>query len=342
MLVEKNVPLQPYNSFHIVAKAFSLVRVKNSADLLDVLADSQLAAMPKFILGGGSNIVLTGDVKPLVLKIEIAGMRLVAETPRACVVEAGAGQDWHELVAWCLEQGYHGLENLAMIPGTVGAAPVQNIGAYGVELQDRFESLDAIDLRTRAALTLDAAQCGFGYRDSVFKHAAGMGLKDRAVITRVRFHLPKPWKPVMGYAELDRMAAQAGVSDPQPHQIFDWVCAIRSAKLPDPRRLGNAGSFFKNPTVTREQCADIIQREPRIVHYPMADGGVKLAAGWLIEACGWKGKAVGNAAVYERQALVLVNRGQATGGEVMTLAGAIQTSVYQRFGIMLEPEPVVV
>ncbi len=342
MLVEKNVPLQPYNSFHIVAKAFSLVRVKNSADLLDVLADDQLAAMPKFILGGGSNIVLTGDVKPLVLKIEIAGMRLVAETPRAYVVEAGAGQDWHALVAWCLEQGYHGLENLAMIPGTVGAAPVQNIGAYGVELQDRFESLDAIDLRTSAALTLDAARCGFGYRDSVFKHATGMGLKDCAVITQVRFHLPKPWKPVMGYAELDRMAAQAGVSNPQPRQIFDWVCAIRSAKLPDPRRLGNAGSFFKNPTVTREQCADIIQREPRIVHYPMADGGVKLAAGWLIEACGWKGKAVGNAAVYERQALVLVNRGQATGGEVMTLAGAIQTSVYQRFGIMLEPEPVVV
>ena len=342
MLVEKNVPLQPYNSFHIVAKAFSLVRVKNSADLLDVLADSQLAVAPKFILGGGSNIVLTGDVKPLVLKIEIAGMRLVAETPRAWVVEAGAGQDWHGLVEWCLDQGYHGLENLAMMPGTVGAAPVQNIGAYGIELQDRFESLDAIDLRTGAALTLDAAQCGFGYRDSVFKHATGMGLKDRAVITRVRLHLPKPWKPVMGYTELDRMAAQAGVTDPQPRQIFDWVCAIRSAKLPDPRRLGNAGSFFKNPTVTREQCADIIQREPRIVHYPMADGGVKLAAGWLIEACGWKGKAVGNAAVYERQALVLVNRGQATGGEVMTLAGAIQTSVYQRFGIMLEPEPVVV
>ena len=342
MLVEKNVPLQPYNSFHIVAKAFSLVRVKAVTDLRDVLADAQLAALPKFVLGGGSNIVLTGDVRPLVLKIEIRGMRLVGETARGFIVEAGAGENWHDLVAWTLEHGYPGLENLAMIPGSVGASPVQNIGAYGLELQDRFDSLDAIDLQTGAATTLNAAQCGFGYRDSVFKHSGTLGLKDRAVITQVRFFLPKPWKPVLGYADLDRKAADAGVSHPDARQIFDWVCAIRSAKLPDPRQVGNAGSFFKNPTVTPEQCADIIQREPRIVHYPMPDGAVKLAAGWLIEACGWKGKAVGNAAVYERQALVLVNRGQATGGEVMTLARAIQTSVYERFGIMLEPEPVVV
>ena len=162
------------------------------------------------------------------------------------------------------------------------------------------------------------------------------------MITQVRFFLPKPWKPVLGYADLAKKINEHGVRDPGPQQIFDWVCAIRSAKLPDPKLLGNAGSFFKNPTVTPEQCADIIQREPKIVHYPLADGAVKLAAGWLIDACGWKGKGVGNAAVYERQALVLVNRGQATGGEVMTLAKAIQTSVYERFGIMLEPEPVVV
>jgi UDP-N-acetylmuramate dehydrogenase len=158
----------------------------------------------------------------------------------------------------------------------------------------------------------------------------------------VRFFLPRPWKPVLGYADLDRKMAEQGVSTPDAAQVFDWVCAIRRAKLPDPAVLGNAGSFFKNPTVSPEQCADIIQREPRIVHYHLDDGSVKLAAGWLIEACGWKGKSVGQAAVYERQALVLVNRGQATGGEVMTLARAIQTSVYERFGIMLEPEPVVV
>ena len=342
MLVEKNVPLQPYNSFHIVAKAFSLVRVTQVTDIAAVLASPQLAAQPKFVLGGGSNIVLTGDVKPLVLKVEIMGRRLLSESARGYTIEVGAGENWHDLVTWTIEQGYPGLENLAMIPGTVGAAPVQNIGAYGLELQDRFDSLDAMDLRSGELLSLDAARCGFGYRDSVFKHASGLGLKDRALITHVRFFLPKPWKPVLGYTDLDRKLAESGTTQPDARQIFDWVCAIRSAKLPDPKQIGNAGSFFKNPTVTPEQCADIIQREPRIVHYRMPNGVVKLAAGWLIEACGWKGKSVGNAAVYERQALVLVNRGHATGGEVMTLARAIQTSVYERFGILLEPEPVVV
>ena len=342
MLVEKNVPLQPYNSFHIVAKAFSLVRVTQVTDIAAVLASPELAAQPKFVLGGGSNIVLTGDVKPLVLKVEIMGKRLLCESARGYTIEVGAGENWHDLVTWTIDQGYPGLENLAMIPGTVGAAPVQNIGAYGLELQDRFDSLDAMDLLSGELLSLDAARCGFGYRDSVFKHASGLGLKDRALITHVRFFLPKPWKPVLGYADLDRKLAESGTTQPDARQIFNWVCAIRSAKLPDPEQIGNAGSFFKNPTVTPEQCADIIQREPRIVHYRMPNGVVKLAAGWLIEACGWKGKSVGNAAVYERQALVLVNRGHATGGEVMTLARAIQTSVYERFGILLEPEPVVV
>jgi UDP-N-acetylmuramate dehydrogenase len=295
------------------------------------------------VLGGGSNIVLTGDVKPLVLKVEIAGRRLVQDTPKATVVEAGAGENWHEFVRWTLAQGYPGLENMALIPGTVGASPVQNVGAYGVELQDRFESLDAIDLHTGKTFTLNAAQCGFGYRDSVFKHASQpLGLAGRALITRVRFALPKPWRPVLGYADLDKKIAHTGVTQPTPQQIFDWVCEIRRAKLPDPAQLGNAGSFFKNPTVSPEQCEDIIAREPKIVHYHLADGSIKLAAGWLIEACGWKGKMVGQAGVYDRQALVLVNHGGATGGEVMTLAGAIQTSVYERFGIRLEPEPVVV
>jgi UDP-N-acetylmuramate dehydrogenase len=253
-------------------------------------------------------------------------------------------------VQWTVENGFPGLENLAMIPGTVGGSPVQNIGAYGVELQDRFDSLDAIDLETGRTFTLDAAQCAFGYRDSVFKHTASgtndFGLAGRALITRVRFRLPKPWKAVAGYFDLERKMEETGNFTPDARDIFEWVCQIRRAKLPDWRVLGNAGSFFKNPTVTSEQCADIIAREPRIVHYPMADGSVKLAAGWLIDACGWKGKSVGNAGVYERQALVLVNRGgtesPVTGGEVMTLAKAIQTSVYERFGIRLEPEPVVV
>ncbi|WP_298931400.1 UDP-N-acetylmuramate dehydrogenase [uncultured Ramlibacter sp.] len=346
MIVEQNVPLQAHNSFGIVAKARELVRVRSEDDVLALLADAQLAAKPKFVLGGGSNIVLTGDVRPLVLKVETLGRRVLEDGPRATIVEAGAGENWHETVAWTLAQGFGGLENLALIPGTVGASPVQNVGAYGVELQDRFESLDAIDLASGRVFTLDAAQCAFGYRDSVFKHEAvqegDFGLSGRALILRVRFRLPKPWKPVLGYLDLERKMAETGIRTPSAQQIFDWVCAIRSAKLPDPRVIGNAGSFFKNPTVTLEQCSDIIAREPGIVHYRMADGSVKLAAGWLIDACGWKGKSVGNAGVYEKQALVLVNRGGATGGEVVTLARAIQTSVYERFGIRLEPEPVVV
>ncbi|MES2532786.1 MAG: UDP-N-acetylmuramate dehydrogenase [Pseudomonadota bacterium] len=350
MIMESNVPLQPYNSFGIVARAQQLVRIASEADVAALLADSQWAGQPRFVLGGGSNIVLTGDVKPLVLKVEIKGRRLVEETSRAWIVEAGAGENWSETVQWMVENGFPGLENLALIPGTVGGAPVQNIGAYGVELQDRFESLDAIDLETGRSFTLDAAQCAFGYRDSVFKHVAGsvndFGLAGRALITRVRFRLPKPWKAVVGYLDLERKMEETGNFTPDARDIFDWVCAIRRAKLPDWRVLGNAGSFFKNPTVTPEQCADIIARDPKIVHYPMDDGSIKLAAGWLIDACGWKGKSVGNAGVYERQALVLVNRGgredPVTGGEVMTLAKAIQTSVYERFGIRLEPEPVVV
>ena len=353
MLVEKNVPLQPFNTWHIVAKAHALVRISSEQDLQAVLADPELSELPKFVLGGGSNIVLTGDVKPLVLKVEIPGKRLLSETGRHFIVEAGAGENWHDFVAWTLAEGYPGLENMAMIPGTVGASPVQNVGAYGVELQDRFESLDAMDLKTGQVFTLNSAQCAFGYRDSVFKHVStgdghqAVGLKDRALILRVRFAIPKVWKPVIGYADLEKKMDAAGVSNPSAQQIFDWVCAIRRAKLPDPAVIGNAGSFFKNPTVSPEQCADIIARDPKVVHYLLADGSVKLAAGWLIDSCGWRGKSVGQAGVYEKQALVLVNRGTgtdglgATGGEVMTLAKASQTSVYERFGILLEPEPVV-
>ncbi|HEX2009587.1 MAG TPA: UDP-N-acetylmuramate dehydrogenase, partial [Roseateles sp.] len=248
-------------------------------------------------------------------------------------------ETWHEAVAWTLDQGWPGLENLALIPGTVGAAPVQNIGAYGIELKDRFDSLDAVDLVTGRSVTLSAAACNFGYRDSVFKQTGFGGLAGKSLITRVRLRLPKPWQAVIGYLDLERKIAETGITQPDARTIFDWVCAIRRAKLPDPARIGNAGSFFKNPVVSEEQCRDIIGRDPGIVHYPMPDGSIKLAAGWLIDACGWKGKSVGGAAVYERQALVLVNRGEARGAEVVTLARAIQESVYGRFGIRLEPEP---
>ncbi|WP_428420057.1 UDP-N-acetylmuramate dehydrogenase [Methylibium sp.] len=336
--IENNVSLRRYNSFGLPALAQRLVRVHTADDVRRLLADPDLARAPKFVLGGGSNIVLTRDVRALVLKVEIAGRRVLARGDDAVIVEAGAGENWHALVAWTLEQGLPGLENLALIPGSVGASPVQNIGAYGVELKDRFDSLDAIDLQTGAELRLDAPACRFGYRDSVFKQA----LAGRCLITRVRLRLPQPPTAVLGYLDLERRMAETGITHPTPRQVFDWICEIRRAKLPDPAVIGNAGSFFKNPVVTPEQCRDIIARDPAIVHYPLPDGSFKLAAGWLIDACGWRGKSIGQAGVYEKQALVLVNRGQAIGGEIVTLAHAIQESVYGRFGIRLEPEPVVV
>ena len=338
MQIESGVSLKPYNTFSLPAVARTLVRVTSDADVRRVVDHPELGVAPKFVLGGGSNIILTRDMPQIVLKVEVRGVRLVEERTDAWIVEAGAGEPWHELVAHTLAQGWPGLENLALIPGTVGAAPVQNIGAYGVELKDRFESLDAVDLVTGRTSTLWPEICAFGYRDSVFKHS----LAGRCVITRVRFRLPKPWQPVLGYLELERKMVETGISAPSAKQVFDWVCAIRRAKLPDPALIGNAGSFFKNPVVTPEQCRDIIGRDPEVVHYPMPDGSVKLAAGWMIDACGWKGKSVGQAGVYEKQALVLVNRGHAIGSEVMTLARAIQESVYGRFGIRLEHEPVVV
>ncbi|MGZ8261170.1 MAG: UDP-N-acetylmuramate dehydrogenase [Caldimonas sp.] len=337
------------------------MRITSDADVRRVVDDKVLGRAPKFILGGGSNIILTRDMPQVVLKVEVRGMRIVEERADAWIVEAGAGESWHDFVAFTLDQGCPGLENLALIPGTVGAGPVQNIGAYGVELQDRFESLDAVDLRTGRSVVLGPEICAFGYRDSVFKPSAAgpsqgasspsggsvsvgarHSLAGRSLITRVRLRLPRPWQAVLGYVELQKKIAETGVASPDARQIFDWVCAIRRAKLPDPAAIGNAGSFFKNPVVTPEQCRDIIGRDPEIVHYPMPDGSVKLAAAWMIDACGWKGKSVGQAGVYERQALVLVNRGAAIGSEVMTLSRAIQESVYGRFGIRLEHEPVVV
>ncbi|NRT56677.1 UDP-N-acetylmuramate dehydrogenase [Sphaerotilus uruguayifluvii] len=338
MRIETAVNLRAWNTFGLPAIAQTLIHIDEEADVRRVVDHPVHGRAPKFVLGGGSNIVLARDVSAVVLKVAIGGIRLLETRDDAFIVEAGAGVPWHELVAWTIDQGLPGLENLALIPGTVGAAPVQNIGAYGLELQDRFESLDGVDLVTGRGFTLDGRLCRFGYRDSVFKHE----LAGKSVITRVRLRLPRPWRPELGYLDLQRRIEETGVTAPDARQIFDWVCQIRRAKLPDPAVIGNAGSFFKNPVVTPEQCRDIIARDPHVVHYPMDDGSFKLAAGWLIDACGWKGKTVGGAGVYEKQALVLVNRGDARGAEVITLARAIQESVYGRFGIRLEPEPVVV
>ena len=342
LAIERACNLRTLNTFGLPAVAHTLVRIHSDADVRRVLDHPELGRAAKLVLGGGSNLVLTRDPDAVVLKVEVMGRRLLDTETGAWVAEFGAGEPWHAAVAWTLDHGLPGLENLALIPGTVGGAPVQNIGAYGIELADRFHSLDAVDLVTGRGVTLDARACNFGYRDSVFKQGGFGGLAGKSLITRVRLRLPRPWQPVRGYLDIERRMADTGNHAPDARTLFDWVCAIRRAKLPDPAVVGNAGSFFKNPVVSAEQCRDIIGRDPHIVHYPLPDGRFKLAAGWLIDACGWKGKRVGNAAVYERQALVLINSGGATGAEVVTLARAIQESVYGRFGIRLEPEPVVV
>ena len=335
--VQQRASLREHNTFGLPAVASTLVRITSEADVRRVVDHPHYGLARKFILGGGSNVVFTKDLDAVVLKVEIMGRRLLQETAHGWLLEVGAGEPWHSAVAWSLDNGWAGLENLALIPGSSGAAPVQNIGAYGVELKDRFHSLDAVDLVTGRTVTLNRAECRLGYRDSVFKqHLAG-----KSVITRVRLWLPRPWQPVLGYLDIERKMAQSGNREPDARTLFDWVCAIRRAKLPDPAVIGNAGSFFKNPVVSTEQCRDIIGRDPEIVHYLLPDGSVKLAAGWLIDACGWKGKTVGRAGVYDKQALVLVNRGGASGAEVVTLARAIQESVYGRFGIRLEPEPII-
>ncbi len=336
--LESDVSLKALNTFGLPATARRLARIRSDADVRRVLDSPAVGRSAKLVLGGGSNLVLTRDIDEMVLKVEVDGLKLVETRDDAFIVEAGAGLGWHDVVEQTIARGWPGLENLALIPGTVGAAPVQNIGAYGLEMADRFDSLDGVDLVTGLGVTLTRAMCLFGYRDSVFKNV----LAGKVVITRVRFRLPRPWVPVLGYLELERKVAETGIAAPSARQVFDWICIIRRAKLPDPALIGNAGSFFKNPVVTEEQCRDIIGRDPHVVHYPMADGTFKLAAGWLIEECGWKGKSIGRAGVYEKQALVLVNRGDAIGAEVVTLARAIQESVYGRFGIRLQPEPVVV
>ncbi|MBR9980486.1 MAG: UDP-N-acetylmuramate dehydrogenase [Desulfatitalea sp.] len=335
MHVETQVNLKPYNTFGLPAIAHAFARLSSTADLHQMLVHPEYGPMPKWVLGGGSNVVFTGDLPVLVLKVEIMGRRLLGTQEEAWVVEAGAGEPWHDLVRWTIENGWPGLENLALIPGTVGGAPIQNIGAYGVELKDRFDSLDGVDLETGREFCFTREQCRFAYRDSIFKHA----LAGRCVVTRVRLRLPRPWQPVLEYPDLRQCEREHDPIRPDARQIFDWVCALRSTKLPDPDHVGNAGSFFKNPIVTATRFAAIRRRHPNVVGYRLPDGGAKLAAGWLIEACGWRGKTMGRAAVYPHQALVLTNQGGATARDVLTLAEAIRASVHDRFGVLLEIEP---
>ncbi|WP_345811530.1 UDP-N-acetylmuramate dehydrogenase [Paraburkholderia sp. PREW-6R] len=330
--------LKAHNTFGFDVRAQFACQIEHEAQLMAAVRDPRAAGLQRLVLGGGSNVVLTGDFAGLVLLVALRGRRVVREDDAAWYVEAAAGEPWHEFVAWTLSQGLPGLENLALIPGTVGAAPIQNIGAYGLEMGERFASLRAVELATGAVHEFGADACRFGYRDSFFKREG----RDRFVITSVTFRLPKNWQPRAGYADLAReLAARGGPQGALDAQaIFDAVVAVRRAKLPDPLQLGNAGSFFKNPVIDAAQFDALKVREPELVSYAQPDGRVKLAAGWLIDRCGWKGRALGAAAVHERQALVLVNRGGATGVDVLALASAIQQDVLARFGVELEAEPV--
>lgn len=332
---EYGVALDRFNTFGIAARAHAMLRVGSVSDLQQ-LHETGLAAFPQLVLGGGSNLLLRADFPGLVLKMEIPGIRLAGEDAQNWYVCAGAGVVWHELVVWTLQQGLPGLENLALIPGTVGAAPIQNIGAYGLELQQRLAWVAVYDRETAQVQVLQREACEFAYRDSVFKHA----WRERGIIVEVCFALPKRWHAQLSYTELARHLQEGGHAEPDARQIFEAVVAIRRRKLPDPALLGNAGSFFKNPLVSAEQVESLLARFPQLVHYAQADGSHKLAAGWLIEQCGWKGRRVGAAGVYEKQALVLVNHGGASGAELAALAAQIQEDVRRRFGVTLEPEPV--
>jgi len=332
MQIQKNISLLPFNSFHLEARAARMVSVDTMEELQQFFRENK--ENPDLILGGGSNILLTGDIQGTVLKIDIKGIEEITEDRDYVYVRAGAGENWHEFVLYTMKRNWAGLENLSLIPGNVGAAPIQNIGAYGVELKDVFYELEAFDRTEGKIYTLGANDCQFGYRDSIFKHSA----KGRYVILRVTFALRKIPVIHTGYGAIKDELKKMGIQTPAIQDISEAVIRIRRSKLPDPADIGNAGSFFKNPVVDHALFLSLSKAYPDLPAYPHEEGSVKLAAGWLIEQCGWKGYRKGDAGVHQRQALVLVNYGHATGKEILGLADAIAASVKKRFGISLEKE----
>ena len=333
MNIQESISLKPFTTFGIDQKAKYFTRVGSLSGLKAALLAAKEQQLPVFILGGGSNILLTRDIDALVIKLEIRGINLVKEEGDQLWVEVGAGEMWHELVLHSIAQDWAGLENLSLIPGTVGASPMQNIGAYGVEIKDVFDSLQAMHRETLEMHSFDAEACQFGYRESVFKQT----LKDQYVITSVTFRLCKTPKFHLEYGAIREVLAANGIEQPSIRAISDAVIQIRQSKLPDPKEIGNAGSFFKNPTIANAQFDALKAEYPSIPGYPSAEG-VKVAAGWLIEHAGWKGKRIGDVGVHAKQALVLVNYGGGSGEELKSLSEQIQASVLEKFGINLQPE----
>ncbi|MCZ4242682.1 UDP-N-acetylmuramate dehydrogenase [Pedobacter punctiformis] len=331
--IQENISLKPYNSFGIDVKASFFAEIFSENDLKALFESEIVKSNLILIMGGGSNMLFTKDFDGLVVKMSIKGIsnEIAGETVK---VTAGAGEVWNDLVNYCVEHGFAGIENLSLIPGTVGASPIQNIGAYGVELKDVFESCTAFEIETGTFKTFNYEECHFGYRESVFKAR----LKGKYIITSVTFNLSTQPNINTSYGAIEAELEKRGVQKPNIADVSAAVSHIRVSKLPDPSTIGNAGSFFKNPVIEKYEFADVVANHPDVVHYPTAEGKVKLAAGWLIEQCGWKGKIVGETGTWKNQALVLVNHGNATGKEVYQLSEQIIDSVKSTFGVTLERE----
>lgn len=333
MDVQQNVSLKPYNTFGISANARFFVEI----DSLDQLREAlQLTEYPeKFILSGGSNMLITRDLDKLVLHLDLKGIEIVEENNNEVTLKAMAGENWHNLVLWTLARNYGGLENMSLIPGNIGTAPIQNIGAYGVELKDSFVSCEAMSVRDQTLRTFNKEDCRFGYRDSFFKNEG----KGRYIITSVNLKLTKrDHRLHTDYGAIPAELEKQGIEDPTIHDISNAVIAIRQSKLPDPKVLGNSGSFFKNPILSAPEFHIFTREHPVAPYYKISEDAYKIPAGWLIEQCGFKGKRFGDAGIHKDQALVLVNHGNAKGTEIIELAGKIMESVRQEFGIRIEPE----
>jgi UDP-N-acetylmuramate dehydrogenase len=331
--IQENVSLKNFNTFGIDTNARYFAEISHEAELEELFADPQWMHVNRLVLGGGSNMLLVKDFDGLVIRMNIRGIEHRISHDDV-FVEVGAGEVWNDLVSFCVDRNYAGMENLTLIPGSVGASPIQNIGAYGVELKDVFESCRAFEIATGTFRTFNKADCNFGYRESVFKTE----LTGQYIIVSVKFHLSLTPKFNLKYGAIEQELANRNITEPTIKDVSKVVSYIRVSKLPDPSTIGNAGSFFKNPVITLNEFELVQQKYPDVVNYPTADGQVKLAAGWLIEQCGWKGKTVGNTGTWKSQALVLVNHGGATGEEVYSLSSQIIDSVYTKFGVTLQRE----
>lgn len=334
MEIKEHYSIKGLNTFGVEAKAKYYASFQSVSELKKLLKTEIGEKHTPFVLGGGSNLLLTKDLNAFVLKNEITGKKLISEHENNVIVEFGAGEIWHDCVLWAIQNNWAGIENLSLIPGSVGAAPIQNIGAYGVELKECFHSLTGIFIDTLESRNFNNIQCQFGYRDSIFKKE----LKGKFIITSVQLKLSKKHHLKTEYGAIQEELNKRNISSPSIHDISNVVIAIRQSKLPNPKEIGNSGSFFKNPIVTNEIAKSLIKEHPNIPHYPAKEGYTKIAAGWLIEQSGWKGKRKGDAGMHEKQALVLVNHGNASGLDLKAVSEMVQKDVYNKFGLQLEAE----